>query len=77
MSVLLFVGLLNPLDCPHHTKAREDSQYREGIVVDKPTKEKKGSFIDVGLQKEVQIDKKLTPGLRVTVEMLNSQNGKR
>ena len=70
------VGLLNPLDCPHHTKSDEDSLYREGVVLDKPVKEKKGSFVYVGLLKEVQIDKKITPGVRVTVEMLPTETGK-
>ena len=44
------------------------------MVVDKPSKD--GSFVNVGLLKEVQIDKKLTPGLRVTVEMLQVASGK-
>ena len=50
--------------------------YREGVVLDKPVKDKKGSFVYVGLKKEAQIDKKLTPGLRVTVEMMPAENGK-
>ena len=45
-------------------------------MLDKPVKDKKGSFVNVGLLKEVQIDKKLNPGLRVTVEMLPSASGK-
>ena len=44
-------------------------------MLDKPSKEKKGSFVHVGLLKEVQIDKKLSPGLRVTVEMLLTPSG--
>ena len=75
-SQILFEGLLNPLDCPHHTKVDEESPYREGVVLDKPVKDTKGSFVNVGLLKEVQIDKKLTTGLRVTVEMLPVVSGK-
>ena len=69
-----FEGLLNPLDCPHHPKVDEETPYREGVVIDKPAKA--GSFVNVGLLKEVQIDKKITPGLRVTVEMLPVASGK-
>ena len=78
MKVILknfLIGLLNPLDCPHHAKADEEIHYREGVVLDKPSKETKGSFVNVGLLKEVQIDKKLNAGVRVTVEMLSSING--
>lgn len=66
---LKFAGLLNPLDTPHHVKAEEESPYREGIVLDKPVKAGKGSFVNVGLFKEAIIDKALRPGLRVTVKM--------
>jgi len=66
---LRYAGLLNPLDTPHHMKASEECEFREGIVLDKPVKPGKGSFVNVGLFKEVQIDKALRTGLRVTVRM--------
>ncbi|XP_069604236.1 putative methyltransferase C9orf114 homolog isoform X1 [Ranitomeya imitator] len=66
---LQFAGLLNPLDSPHHVRSDEESKYREGVVLDRPTKARKGSFVNCGTWKEVQIDKQLQPGVRVTVQM--------
>uniref|UniRef100_A0A7M4E2Z3 28S rRNA (uridine-N(3))-methyltransferase n=1 Tax=Crocodylus porosus TaxID=8502 RepID=A0A7M4E2Z3_CROPO len=71
---LQFAGLLNPLDSPHHLRIDEDSEYREGVVVDQPTKPGKGSFVDCGMRKRVQIDKQLEPGLRVTVQLDQHHN---
>ncbi|XP_075691302.1 28S rRNA (uridine-N(3))-methyltransferase [Rhinoderma darwinii] len=66
---LQFAGLLNPLDSPHHVRIDEESKYREGVVLDRPTKPGKGSFVNCGMRKEVQIDKQLQAGVRVTVQM--------
>lgn len=66
---LQFAGLLNPLDSPHHVRIDEESKYREGVVLDRPTKPDKGSFVNCGIRKEVQIDKQLQAGVRVTVKM--------
>lgn len=66
---LKHVGVVNPLDCPSHVKEEEWSAYREGIILEKPVKEGRGSFVDVGLRKEVQVDKVVQPRLRVTVKM--------
>uniref|UniRef100_A0A8C5IZA9 28S rRNA (uridine-N(3))-methyltransferase n=1 Tax=Junco hyemalis TaxID=40217 RepID=A0A8C5IZA9_JUNHY len=71
---LQFAGLLNPLDSPHHMRMDEDSEYREGVVLDRPTKPGRGSFVNCGMRKEVQIDKQLNPGLRVTVRLKEPQN---
>ena len=70
------IGVLNPLDSPHHVKADEESPYREGVVLDKPVKHGKGSYVDVGLRKELQCDRQLTAGIRVTVQMLPTPQGK-
>ncbi|NWH73309.1 CI114 methyltransferase, partial [Piaya cayana] len=71
---LQFAGrLLNPLDSPHHMRVDEDSEYREGVVLDRPTKPGKGSFVNCGMRKEVQIDRQLQPGLRVTVRLEEPQ----
>ncbi|KAM9324322.1 uncharacterized protein PAF06_000347 [Gastrophryne carolinensis] len=67
---LQFAGLLNPLDSPHHMRIDEESDYREGVVLDRPSKPGKGSFVNCGMRKEVQIDKQLQAGLRVTVQLL-------
>ena len=49
------LGLVNPLDCPHHMRRDDVCQFREGVVIDKPEKQKsrneKGSFVDCGLKK--------------------------
>ncbi|XP_072015154.1 putative methyltransferase C9orf114 [Amphiura filiformis] len=66
---LQYAGVLNPLDCPHHMRADALSSYREGVVLKKQIAVGKGSYVDVGKTKEVQIDKQLQPGLRVTVRM--------
>ncbi|NWY61379.1 CI114 methyltransferase, partial [Chionis minor] len=70
---LQFAGLLNPLDSPHHMRVDEDSQYREGVVLDRPTKSGRGSFVNCGMRKEVQIDRQLNAGLRVTVRLEEPQ----
>ncbi|KAJ8039298.1 putative methyltransferase C9orf114-like [Holothuria leucospilota] len=62
-------GLLNPLDCPHHLRADEEFPFREGVVSKHPPSKKKGSCVQVGLTKEVRVDKQLQPGLRVTVQI--------
>lgn len=75
---LKYCGLLNPLNAPHHLGPKEDFLFREGVVLNKPTKNGEGSYINVGLLKEVHADKSLTPGLRCTVKLsaFNSQNKK-
>jgi predicted SPOUT superfamily RNA methylase MTH1 len=64
-----FVGLLTQLDTPHHMRIDEYSQWREGVVVDKPVKKGSGSYVEVGLRKEARIDRMLKPGTRLTVEL--------
>jgi len=59
----------------HHVRIHDDSPYREGVVLKKPVKGDKGSFVNVGLGKEVLIDKQLKPGVRVTVKMDASTKG--
>jgi len=68
-------GLLNPLACPHHMSQSDEAEYREGAVLDKPVKEGRGSFVNVGLKKEIQIDRQLDAGLRVTVKLKPSVEG--
>ena len=67
-------GLLNPLDTPHHMKVDDDVPYREGVVLDRPAKSGCGSFVNVGMRKEVRIDKSIKPGVRVTVKMGDTSN---
>ncbi|KAL7376553.1 hypothetical protein ABVT39_010352 [Epinephelus coioides] len=71
---LQYAGLLNPLDSPHHMRIDDESQYREGIVLDRPIKQGKGSLVNCGMRKDVRIDKQLQSGLRVTVKLNKMQN---
>ena len=64
---LQYAGVLNPTDMPHHLRANEVSEFREGIVL--PTAERSGSLVNVGLKKSCAVDKSLTAGLRVTVQL--------
>ncbi|KAE8285262.1 putative methyltransferase C9orf114-like protein [Larimichthys crocea] len=71
---LQYAGLLNPLDSPHHMRMDDESEYREGIVLDRPTKQGQGSLVNCGMRKDVRIDKQLQSGLRVTVQLNKTQN---
>ena len=46
------------------------------MVEKKPVKEGRGSYVDIGLNKPVQIDKQLQAGLRVTVELRELKTGR-
>lgn len=52
--------------------------YREGVVSTLPPKKGKGCNVDVGLRKQVLVDKCLQPYVRVTVKLIpNSDDSKR
>lgn len=69
---LKYAGLMNPLDAPHHLRQDEDFNFREGVTTNKRVKDGKGTYVEVGLLKQVYIDKSLQPGLRVTVKIIKS-----
>ncbi|KAJ3089773.1 hypothetical protein HK102_005536 [Quaeritorhiza haematococci] len=64
---LRYAGLLNPIDCPHHVRIDDISLFREGVTLDRYSSKK--SLVDCGMRKEVQIDRALQPGIRVTVQL--------
>ncbi|KAL6884523.1 hypothetical protein ACP4OV_010459 [Aristida adscensionis] len=64
---LKFVGLLPPLDAPHHVRKHEWPMFREGITLEGDRS--KGTLVDVGLSKNVLVEQILEPGKRVTVAM--------
>jgi len=66
---LRFAGLLNPLDAPHHMRRDDACPFREGVTLDRPTKAGEGSLVDCGLPQELLLDRRLKPGVRVTVEL--------
>jgi hypothetical protein len=70
---LQYAGVLNPTDMPHHLRANEVSEFREGIVLEDA--ERSGSLVNIGLKKSCMVDKKVTAGVRVTVQ-LDLLNGK-
>ncbi|KAE9420265.1 hypothetical protein Angca_009516, partial [Angiostrongylus cantonensis] len=71
---LKYAGLLNPLDAHHHLRSDDTSiPFREGVVLDKPTKAGRGPLCDIGLEKELELEEviQLPACTRVTVEVTN------
>ncbi|GMS87938.1 hypothetical protein PENTCL1PPCAC_10113, partial [Pristionchus entomophagus] len=69
---LQYAGLLNPLDSQHHLKAYDlQLRFREGVILDKPVKKGRGALVDIGLDKELELEDEtpLPAGTRITVEM--------
>ena len=66
---LRYAGLLNPLDCPHHPRMNAFPAYREGVVVDTPPDGGQCSHVNVGLGKDIVIDRRLQKNVRVTVKV--------
>ncbi len=66
---LKYTGLMNPLDAPHHLRQTEWSTYREGVVIPRPVRADRGSWVNIGLKKDCQIQEKLAVGTRVTVRI--------
>ncbi|KAG7373792.1 putative RNA methyltransferase [Nitzschia inconspicua] len=66
---LQFAGLLAPVDAPHHVRADDRSKYREGVVLDKISSNG-NSLVNCGIRnRPVEIDRKISPGVRCTVEL--------
>lgn len=72
---LQFAGLLNPLESTHHLKAKDEFEYREGVVLSKPHPTK--SFVNIGLRQDCLIDRKLQPNIRVTVRLEKTESVKK
>lgn len=70
-ALLKNVGLLIPLECQHHLKAQDVSEYREGVVLRRPVGEGKGSWVDIGLTRDCRIDQQIQENVRVTVRIDN------
>uniref|UniRef100_A0A2P2L479 Protein C9orf114 n=1 Tax=Rhizophora mucronata TaxID=61149 RepID=A0A2P2L479_RHIMU len=71
---LRFVGMLPPLDAPHHLRKHEWAPFREGVTLKEKAPKSGGTLVDVGLTKNVSIGQMLDPGIRVTVAMGASRN---
>lgn len=74
---LMFAGVLNPLDMPHHLRINDVSQYREGVTLDKPIKGGKGSYVYIGFPRSAVIDKAIEPNVRVTVKLDEKSRSKK
>ena len=68
-AALRFASLMNPLDTPHHMRATDWRPYREGVVINRPVKDVRGSWVNIGVYKDCQINVALHEGTRVTVKM--------
>jgi predicted SPOUT superfamily RNA methylase MTH1 len=51
-AALRFTSLMNTLDTPHHMPATEWCEYREGVVINRPVKKGKGSWVNIGINKD-------------------------
>ncbi|KZV33592.1 hypothetical protein F511_34360 [Dorcoceras hygrometricum] len=71
---LRFVGLLSPLDAPHHLRKHEWCSYREGITRKNPDGGSVGTLVDVGLSKNIVVNEVVEAGKRVTVAMGTNRN---
>ncbi|KAK2706317.1 putative methyltransferase C9orf114 [Artemia franciscana] len=63
---LKYIGLVNPLDVPHHLRRNEVSEYREGVVV---SVSNSVSFVDIGCQKHAKVPMILPEKTRVTLKL--------
>ncbi|CAM8915084.1 unnamed protein product [Rhodiola kirilowii] len=72
--IRVLLGMLPPLDAPHHLRKHEWAPYREGVTLGEKPSNAHGTLVDVGLNKAIVIDKLLEPGVRVTVAMGNNRN---
>lgn len=74
---LQFAGLLAPVDAPHHVRVEDRSKYREGLVLEKVgSGPDAGSLVNCGIRNRfVEIDKRLTPGIRCTVKLSPTSYG--
>ncbi|KAG6766093.1 hypothetical protein POTOM_030159 [Populus tomentosa] len=71
---LRFVGMLPPLDAPHHLRKHEWAPFREGVTLNEKVPNSGETLVDVGLSKNVSINQVLEPGIRVTVAMGTNRN---
>ncbi|KAK6254998.1 hypothetical protein QUC31_016701 [Theobroma cacao] len=71
---LRYVGMLPPLDAPHHLRKHEWAPFREGVTLKERGTSSVGTVVDVGLDKNVVVDQVLEPGIRVTVAMGTNNN---
>lgn len=68
-DALKYAGLVNPLEGDHHLKVTEWCKYREGVIIRRPVKDNRGSWANIGLYKDCQVNLMLQENTRVTVKL--------
>ena len=68
-EALRYSGLVNPLEADHHLKVTEWCKYREGVIIRRPVREGRGSWANIGLYKDCQVNMMLEENTRVTVKL--------
>lgn len=68
-DALRFSGLVNPLEADHHLKITEWCKYREGVIIRRPVREQRGSWANIGLLKDCQVNMMLEENTRITVKL--------
>ncbi|KAL3895448.1 MAG: hypothetical protein SGPRY_013510 [Prymnesium sp.] len=63
------VGLIPPLDAPHHLRVDEKCAYREAVVVERKDAKAGSCYVYSGLPKELKLNMEAPPGVRLTVRM--------
>ncbi|KAL9352805.1 hypothetical protein Peur_055485 [Populus x canadensis] len=71
---LRFVGMLPPLDAPHHLRKHEWAPFKEGVTLNEKVPNSGETLVDVGLSKNVVVNQALEPGIRATVAMGTNRN---
>ena len=64
---------MNPIESKHHLKADEWFEYRDDVVIDRPSKEE-SCQVEIGLKNQVRLTYKLVPGTRVTIKLDDAHN---
>lgn len=68
-EALRYSGLVNPLEGDHHLKITEWCKYREGVIIRRPVRDQRGSWANIGLLKDCQVNMMLEENTRVTVKL--------
>ncbi|KIW15414.1 hypothetical protein PV08_05460 [Exophiala spinifera] len=68
-------GTLPSLDMPHHLRANEWCEYREGVTGHSTkTANGSGTLVDVGLPEYIEVSEEIPPGTRVTLRLPDQQS---
>ncbi|KAJ6719215.1 CLASS IV SAM-BINDING METHYLTRANSFERASE-RELATED [Salix purpurea] len=74
---LRFVGMLPPLDAPHHLRKHEWAPFREGVTLNEKLPNSGETLVDLSIihiARSVVVNQALEPGIRVTVAMGTNRN---